>query len=53
LDDIRALAAPALRHRVILNFAGESEGIDPDTLIAQVLDAVQTQSTRTAEPVVG
>jgi MoxR-like ATPase len=51
LEDIRALAAPALRHRVILNFAGESEGIDPDTLIAQVLDGVQAQSTRTAEPV--
>jgi len=53
LEDIRALAAPALRHRVILNFAGESEGIDADTLIAQVLDGVQAQSTRTAEPVAG
>jgi MoxR-like ATPase len=51
LEDIRALAAPALRHRVILNFAGESEGVDPDTLIAQVLDGAQAQSTRTAEPV--
>ncbi|MFM9968068.1 MAG: AAA family ATPase [Burkholderiales bacterium] len=40
-EDIKALAAPALRHRVILNFAGESEGIDNDKLIAQVVDAVQ------------
>ncbi len=50
-DDIRALAAPALRHRVILNFAGESEAIDPDTLIAGLMQAVQAASTRTAEPV--
>jgi len=53
LEDIRTLAAPALRHRVILNFAGESEGIDPDTLLAQVLDGMQAETTRTAEPVLG
>jgi MoxR-like ATPase len=53
VDDIRTLAAPALRHRIILNFAGESEGIDPDTLVAQVLDGAQAQAVRTAEPVLG
>jgi MoxR-like ATPase len=51
LEDIRAFAAPALRHRIILNFAGESEGIDPDTLIAQVLESVQAGAMRAAEPV--
>jgi len=51
MDDIRALAAPALRHRVILNFAGESEAIEPDTLIAELVETVQEASTRTAEPV--
>src|ERR671930_1316513 len=30
-DDLKALVAPALRHRVILNFEGEAEGIDTDT----------------------
>ncbi len=53
LEDLRALAAPALRHRVLLNFAGESEGIDPDALIAQVLDGVHAEAARTAEPVLG
>ncbi len=53
LEDIRALATPALRHRVILNFAGESEGIEPDALIIQVLDAVQAQSRQAGEPILG
>src|SRR2546426_4507803 len=33
VDDLKQLAAPALRHRVILNFEGEAEGIDVDSLI--------------------
>jgi MoxR-like ATPase len=53
LDDIRALAAPALRHRIILNFAGESEGVDADALIAQVLDGVHAEAARTVEPALG
>ena len=40
-EDVKALAAPALRHRIILNFAGESEGMDTDKLIAQILESVQ------------
>src|SRR5216110_35510 len=37
-DDIKAIAAPALRHRVILNFEGEAEGVDTDTLVGQVVE---------------
>ena len=37
IDDIRQVAPPALRHRLLLNFEGEAEGIDPDTIIADVL----------------
>ena len=36
-DDIRYVARPALRHRLILNFEGEAEGIDPDTIIDSIL----------------
>ncbi len=36
--DIRAAAIPALRHRIILNFDGEAEGISPDAIIQSVLD---------------
>jgi MoxR-like ATPase len=39
-DDIRAVALPALRHRVIRDFEGEAEGITPDALVRSVLDAV-------------
>lgn len=37
-DDIRALAAPVLRHRVVTNFAAQAEGYTPDKLIADLLD---------------
>jgi MoxR-like ATPase len=40
-DDVRALAAPALRHRIILNFEGEAEGLDVDTLIGQVVESAE------------
>ena len=41
VDDLRAVAVPALRHRLILNFEGEAEGLDPDRVIAAVLDSVR------------
>jgi MoxR-like ATPase len=36
-DDIEAVAPPTLRHRLILNFEAEAEGITTDHIIAQVL----------------
>jgi MoxR-like ATPase len=36
-EDIRALAAPALRHRLVLNFEGEAEGLTTDEVIEEVL----------------
>jgi MoxR-like ATPase len=39
-DDIEAMAAGALRHRLILNFEAEAEGITTDQVIAQVLQDV-------------
>jgi MoxR-like ATPase len=41
IDDIRHVAAPALRHRMILNFEGEAEGIKADTIIAEILKATK------------
>lgn len=41
LDDIRRAALPSLRHRLILSFQGEAEGIDPDTVIEAVIDAAK------------
>ena len=39
-DDIRALAHPVLRHRILTNFHAESEQITTDHLIDQLLEAV-------------
>src|SRR4051812_38580295 len=41
-EDIRALAHPVLRHRVLTNFHAESEGITSDSIIDQLLQAVPT-----------
>jgi len=49
VDDLRQLAAPALRHRVILNFEGEAEGIDVDTLIEQIVETAATATTQGKE----
>jgi MoxR-like ATPase len=40
LDDIRAVAKPALRHRIILNLRGEAEGIDPDEIIEEIINSL-------------
>jgi MoxR-like ATPase len=40
-DDILALAAPVLRHRLILSFAAEAEGVSPDQVVARLLGAVR------------
>lgn len=37
VEDIRAVAHPCLRHRLIANFEGEAEGLRSDELIDQVL----------------
>jgi MoxR-like ATPase len=38
VEDLRALAGPALRHRIILNFEGEAEAVDIDRLIADIVE---------------
>ncbi len=40
-DDLRAVALPALRHRLLLNFEGQAEGVAPDEVVGEVLAAVQ------------
>ena len=34
VDDVRAVALPVLRHRLVLNFQGEAEGLSPERLIS-------------------
>jgi MoxR-like ATPase len=44
IDNVKAIALPVLRHRVILNFEGEAEGIEADRLLGEVLEAVDASS---------
>ena len=45
-EDIRALAHPVLRHRVLLNFHAESEGITSDQVVDELLEAVPTPTSQ-------
>jgi len=38
VEDIQVLALPALRHRLILSFEGEAEGVDPDDLVRKAIE---------------
>jgi MoxR-like ATPase len=39
-DDIRALALPVMRHRVLLNYRADAEGVTVDSIVARLLQAV-------------
>jgi MoxR-like ATPase len=39
-EDVRRYALPVMRHRVILNFAAASEGLDSDAIVKKLLEAV-------------
>jgi MoxR-like ATPase len=40
-DDIRALAAPVLRHRILINYRAEAAGMTVETIIARLLETVK------------
>jgi MoxR-like ATPase len=39
-EDLRRVYLPSLRHRVLLNFEAQAEGVDPDEVLLKVLDSV-------------
>ena len=41
-DDVKAVVVPAMRHRAILNFEAEAEGVSTDDVLADVLDHTPT-----------
>ena len=41
LEDIADIALPVLRHRVLLNFQAEADGVTPDSVVGRLLDAVR------------
>jgi MoxR-like ATPase len=40
-EDVEALAAPVLRHRLILSYEGEAARADPDELVREALEAAR------------
>jgi MoxR-like ATPase len=46
-EDVRRVFLPALRHRVILNFEAEAEGIDTDKVLVEVLQRVPEKAEET------
>lgn len=42
-EDVRAMAIPVLRHRLVLNFHARAEGIDADEIIQRILKKVRTR----------
>ncbi|HSK94343.1 MAG TPA: MoxR family ATPase [Candidatus Angelobacter sp.] len=42
-SDVQAVAAPALRHRIILNFEGEAEGIGTDAVVRAIIAETPTE----------
>ena len=45
-DDVRALAHPVFRHRVLRNFHAESEKVSTDELVDKLLEAVPVPRSR-------
>jgi MoxR-like ATPase len=39
-DDIRAVALPALRHRLLLNFEGEADEVNTDAIVTELLSTL-------------
>ncbi len=51
--DIRHVARPILRHRIVTTFHAEAEGIDSDAVVAHLLDAVAAPPEKAAAKLVG
>ncbi|MBS0210981.1 MAG: MoxR family ATPase [Planctomycetes bacterium] len=48
-EDIRAVAAPVLRHRIMTNFNAEAEGIKPDWIVQRLCETIPSPEEQVAE----
>lgn len=44
IDDCRAVALPALRHRLIMNFEASAEGVSADAVVSNILDTLPLEA---------
>lgn len=47
-DDVRAVALPVLRHRIMTNFNAEAEGIKPEAIIRRLLETIPLEDENEA-----
>jgi MoxR-like ATPase len=48
VEDIQTLAKPVLRHRIVVNFAAESDGVTPDNIVDRLLQSTPAQEDELA-----
>jgi MoxR-like ATPase len=51
--DVRHVAKPVLRHRIVTTFHAEAEGIDPDKIVEHLIEAVAAPQEKAAAKLVG
>ncbi|MFO0954401.1 MAG: hypothetical protein U0835_25225 [Isosphaeraceae bacterium] len=49
IADVRHVAKPVLRHRILTTFHAEAEGVDPDRVVDHLIEAVPAPPERAAE----
>ncbi|MCO6438390.1 MAG: AAA family ATPase [Phycisphaerae bacterium] len=49
-EDVRGVAHPVLRHRILTNFHAEAQGVRPDDIVDRLLDTVKADAAGTLEP---
>jgi MoxR-like ATPase len=46
IDDVKSMLLPSLRHRLLLNFEGQAEGITPDMVLNDIKDHLPVETER-------
>ncbi len=49
VDDLQAVALPVLRHRIIVNFNAEAEGVRPERIVGELLELASAGAGRSAD----
>ena len=48
-DDVRAVAAPVMRHRIMTNFNAEAEGVKPDEIVRRLIETLADDEQQSAK----
>ncbi len=52
-DDIRAVALPVLRHRILTNFNAEADGVTSDSIVQQLIETIPVDASTTMDRAMG